>query len=385
MREALSECIATIVNAIRVALERTPPGLSADISDRGIVLTGGGTAGHVMPNLALAPHLRQRGWELHYFGSQEGPERNLAEEEGIPFHAIATGKLRRYFSWKNFTDPFHVLQGAAQAFALLGKIRPDVVFSKGGFVSVPVVYAAFLHRIPVVLHESDLTPGLANRLCLPFCKRVCASFPETLEHLPKGKAVLTGTPVREELLKGNREAGLRFIGFTQAKPVLLIMGGSQGATALNQCVHSALPNLKQRYQLAHLCGPGRLDPYLKNSEGYAQFEFLRGELADVLAAASLIVSRAGANSLFELLALNKPALLIPLPLATSRGDQILNAQSFVKRGFSKMLRQEDLTEKTLLQYLDVLERESETLRRNMESSGLKNGIEKLIDTIEAAL
>lgn len=349
--------------------------------EKTIVLTGGGTAGHVMPNLALAPHLRQQGWDLHYLGSQEGPERNLAEGAGIPFHPIATGKLRRYFSWKNFSDPFRVMMGAAQAFSLLGKIRPNVVFSKGGFVSVPVVYAAFLRRIPVVLHESDLTPGLANRLCLPFCKRVCASFPETLEHLPKDKAVLTGTPVRKELLKGNREAGLRFLGFTTVKPVLLIMGGSQGATALNQCLRSALPNLKQRYQIAHLCGPGRMDPYLKNSEGYAQFEFLRGELADVLAAADLIVTRAGANSLFELLALNKPALLIPLPLATSRGDQILNAQSFVKRGFSKMLRQEDLTEETLMQNLDVLEREAETLRRNMEKSDLAHGVDKILEVI----
>ena len=343
-----------------------------------LVFTGGGTAGHVMPNLALAPHLRQRGWELHYLGSVEGPERNLAEGAGIPFHGIATGKFRRYFSWKNFTDPFRVLLGAFQAFSLLGKIRPDVVFSKGGFVSVPVVYAAFLRRSPVILHESDLTPGLANRLCLPFCKRICASFPETLEHLPKGKAVLTGTPVREDLLKGNREAGLKYLGFSSAKPVLLIMGGSQGATALNQYVRLSLSNLKEHYQIVHLCGPGRLDPYLKNAEGYRQFEFLRGELADVLAAAGLIVSRAGANSLFELLALHKPALLIPLPLATSRGDQILNAQSFEKRGFSKMLRQEELTEQSLMENLELLEREAETLRGNMEKSGLTNGIENVI-------
>ena len=350
-----------------------------------LVLTGGGTAGHVMPNLALAPRLRERGWELHYLGSVEGPERHLAESADIPFHAIATGKLRRYLSRKNFTDPFRVTKGAAQAFSLLGKIKPGAVFSKGGFVAVPVVYAAFLRRIPVVVHESDLTPGLANRLCLPFCKRICASFPETLKHLPKDKAVLTGTPVREELFQGRRETGLKFLGFSSAKPVLLIMGGSQGATALNQCVRSALPRLKDLYQTVHLCGPGRLDAHLKNTEGYRQSEFLRGELADVLAAADFIVSRAGANSLFELLALRKPLLLIPLPLAASRGDQILNAQSFERRGFSKMLRQEELTEESLMHNLEILEREAVTLRRNMEASGLTNGIENVIEVIESAL
>ena len=222
------------------------------MSSKTLVLTGGGTAGHVMPNLALAPGLRQQGWELHYLGSEQGPEKNLAEQAGIPFHSIATGKLRRYFSWKNFTDPFRVLQGAAQAWSLLGQLKPDLVFSKGGFVTVPVVYAAFLRRIPVILHESDLSPGLANRLCLPLCKRICTSFPETLDHLPRGKSALTGTPVREELLRGNRDAGLQFLGFSNIKPVLLIMGGSQGARTLNQNVRNALPRLLERFQVAQI-------------------------------------------------------------------------------------------------------------------------------------
>lgn len=346
-----------------------------------MVLTGGGTAGHVMPNLALAPRLREQGWSLHYIGSMEGPERGLAEGAGIPFHAIATGKLRRYFSWKNFSDPVRVLQGVAQAFSWLGRLRPDLVFSKGGFVAVPVVYAAFLRRIPVVLHESDLTPGLANRLCLPFCRRVCVSFSETLEHLPQGKAVLTGTPVREELLRGDRQAGLRGLGFTSEKPVLLIMGGSQGAAALNRCVRDALSLLRKRYQVVHLCGPGRIDASLEHMPDYRQFEFLREELADVLAASDLVVSRSGANSLFEFLALCKPALLIPLPLTASRGDQILNAESFERRGFARILRQEDLTGDSLLNGLESLEREAGILRHNMECSDLTHGAENVLRVI----
>jgi len=346
-----------------------------------LVLTGGGTAGHVMPNLALVPRLRELGWSLHYLGSSAGPERDLVQSSGIPFHPIATGKFRRYFSWKNFTDPFKVILGAAQAFSLLGKLRPAAVFSKGGFVAVPVVYAAFLRRIPVVLHESDLTPGLANRLCLRLCRRICASFPETLEHLPPDKAVLTGTPVREELLKGGRDAGLNWLGFTSQKPVLLIMGGSQGAAALNRCIRSALPELEGRYQVVHLCGPGRIDPLLQGLQGYRQFEFLGKELADVFAASDRAVSRAGANSLFELLALRKPGLLIPLPLGASRGDQILNARSFVRRGFAAMLRQEDLSEDSLLRNLDALESESETLRRNMGASEQTSAIENVMRVI----
>ncbi len=354
------------------------------MTSKTLVLTGGGTAGHVMPHLALAPRLRERGWSLHYLGSAEGPERGLAEGAGIPFHGVSTGKLRRYFSWKNFTDPFRVVWGVAEAYSLLGRLRPQAVFSKGGFVAVPVVYAAFLRRIPVVLHESDLTPGLANRLCLPFCRRVCAGFPETLEHLPRGKAVLTGTPVRGDLLSGTRDAGLGKLGFSPRKPVLLIMGGSQGASALNRLVREALPRLLEHYQIVHLCGPKRLDSLLKAIPDYRQFEFLGGELADVLAAADFVVSRAGANSLFELLALRKPALLIPLPMTASRGDQILNAQSFEKRGFAKMLRQEDLTLESLLRNLEILDREAANLRRNMEASDLPHGTDEILRVIEGA-
>jgi UDP-N-acetylglucosamine--N-acetylmuramyl-(pentapeptide) pyrophosphoryl-undecaprenol N-acetylglucosamine transferase len=348
-----------------------------------LVFTGGGTAGHVMPNLALAPGLRERGWALHYLGSADGPERNLAEKAGISFHAVATGKMRRYFSWKNFTDPFRVAWGAAQAFVLLGKLKPDLVFSKGGFVAVPVAYAAFFRGIPVALHESDLTPGLANRLCLPLCRKVCCSFPETLEHLPPGKAVLTGTPIRSELLRGNREAGLRFLGFGRKRPVILVMGGSLGAAALNQAVRASWPRLREKYQVVHLCGAGKTDPASDSQDGYRQFEFLGRELADVLAATDFAVTRGGANALFELAALCIPCLIVPLPSLASRGDQILNAESFARRGLAKVLRQENLTPESLEAGVAGLEDEAGTLRRNLEQLDSAGGTEKTLEVIHA--
>ncbi|HLU70311.1 MAG TPA: undecaprenyldiphospho-muramoylpentapeptide beta-N-acetylglucosaminyltransferase [Fibrobacteria bacterium] len=348
-----------------------------------LVFTGGGTAGHVMPNLALAPRLREQGWTLHYIGSAAGPERTLAEGAGIPFHAVATGKLRRYFSWRNFTDPARVIAGAFQAFSRLGTLKPDLVFSKGGFVAVPVVYAARLRGIPVVLHESDLTPGLANRLCLRLCRRICVSFPETRDHLPasaRAKCILTGSPIRPELLRGDKAAGLAFLGFTTDKPVLLVMGGSLGAKAVNEALRANLDWILKTHQIVHLCGKGWLSPEA-DAPGYRQFEFLGAELADVMAAADAVVSRAGANSLFELLALRKPMLLIPLPGKASRGDQILNAESFAHRGLAHVLLQENLAPEVLRDALARLGHDAPTLIRNMEASGLSHGTGRVLEVI----
>jgi UDP-N-acetylglucosamine--N-acetylmuramyl-(pentapeptide) pyrophosphoryl-undecaprenol N-acetylglucosamine transferase len=347
-----------------------------------IVFTGGGTAGHVMPNLALAPRLRERGWVSHYIGSSTGPEQQLVEGAGIPFHAIATGKLRRYFSWRNFTDPFRVALGGLQAFALLGKLKPELVFSKGGFVAVPVVYAARWRGIPVILHESDLTPGLANRLCLPLCSRVCVSFPETLDYLTgaaRAKGALTGSPIRPELFAGTREAGLAYLGFTPDKPVLLVMGGSLGAKSVNEALRANLDWILREYQVVHLCGKGWL--VQADRPGYRQFEFVGAELADVMAAADLVVSRAGANSLFELLALRKPMLLIPLPGRASRGDQILNAESFATRGLARVLLQEALTRETLRKAIEDLAADADNLKANMEHSDLTHGTERVLEVI----
>ena len=309
-------------------------------SKKKIVLTGGGTAGHVSPNIALLPYLRDAGYEITYIGSKKGIEKNLIADYGLPYVGISTGKLRRYFDLKNFTDPFRVINGFREARSFLKKYRPDVVFSKGGFVSVPVVRAAGSLKIPCIIHESDMTPGLANKLCFGAAKKSCCNFPETLEMLPAGKAVLTGTPIRAELFTGEREKGLELCGFSGEKPVMMVMGGSQGAVSVNKAVRGNLTELLKTFQIVHLCGKGHFDESLANVEGYRQFEYVKEDLKHLFAAADLLVSRAGANAICEILALGKPSLLIPLPTKGSRGDQILNANSFAEQGFSEVLEDE---------------------------------------------
>ena len=313
-----------------------------------IVLTGGGTAGHVTPNLALLPSLRERGYEIHYIGSYNGIEKKLIEGAGIPYDGISSGKLRRYFDIKNFSDPFRVIKGYAEARSLLKKYRPDVVFSKGGFVSVPVVLAAKHFKIPTIIHESDMTPGLANKICIPSAAKVCCNFPETLQYLPEDKAVLTGSPIRRELLQGDRLTGLNFTGLSAAKPIIMVIGGSLGAVAINNAVRELLPKLLQKYQVIHICGKGHLDEGLIGRPGYVQYEYVDAPLRHLFAAADIILSRAGANSICEILALRKPNILIPLSAAASRGDQILNARSFEKQGFSTVLEEENVTSDIIL-------------------------------------
>lgn len=308
-----------------------------------IVLTGGGTAGHVTPNIALIPHLMDAGFEISYIGSYDGIEKKLISDFDIPYYGIATGKFRRYLDIKNITDPFRVIKGFSQARSCLKKIQPNIIFSKGGFVSVPVVRAAASLHIPCIIHESDMTPGLANRLCIPVASRVCCNFPETYNMLPKQKAVLTGSPIREELTKGSRQAGLDFCGFNANKPVIMVIGGSLGAASINKSLREALPRLLKDFQVVHICGKDKMDAMLLHTEGYVQFEYIKTELKDLFAMADLVISRAGANSICELLALKKPNLLIPLPAKSSRGDQILNAKSFETQGFSMVIDDEALT------------------------------------------
>jgi UDP-N-acetylglucosamine--N-acetylmuramyl-(pentapeptide) pyrophosphoryl-undecaprenol N-acetylglucosamine transferase len=354
---------------------------------RTIVLTGGGTAGHVIPNLALLPLLKQGGWHVEYIGSETGIEKRLVEAQGIPFHGIPSGKLRRYFDWKNFTDPLRVIGGVFKAWSLLGRLRPKLVFSKGGFVAVPVVFAARARGIPVVIHESDLTPGLANRLAIPFAKAVCASFPETLAHLPKDKAVLTGAPIRAELFKGDRAKGEAFLRLAvpgkpdDAKPLLLIVGGSLGSRNLNKAVRAVLPDLLKRYRVAHLCGKDGLDPALNGTPGYVQMEFVAAEMPDVLAAADAVLSRAGSNAIFEFLALQKPHLLVPLPLTASRGDQILNARAFASEGYSRVLPEEDMGNGRLIQELEILGAQADMHRQAMRGSPFRDGAGKVMEVI----
>lgn len=348
-----------------------------------IVMTGGGTAGHVTPNIALMPALKEAGYEITYIGSYNGMEKGLIEAQGIPYIGISSGKLRRYFDWKNFTDPFKVLKGYGQAVSALKKIKPDVVFSKGGFVSVPVVLAAKHCHIPAIIHESDITPGLANRIAIRGAKKVCCNFPETMKYLPEDKAVLTGSPIRRELFSGNSEEALKLCGFPDHnKPVLLIIGGSSGSKAINEAVRKILPELLEEFYVIHLCGKGNLDNQLKGLLGYAQFEYASAELTDMFALADLAISRAGANSICELLALHKPNILIPLSAAASRGDQILNAKSFAKQGFSYVLEEEKVTDQTLLSAVHEVYKNRSQYIHAMSESGQMDSIGAILKIIE---
>ena len=340
-----------------------------------IILTGGGTAGHVTPNIALIPRLKELGYDIHYIGTYDGIERKLIEEIGIPYYGISSGKLRRYFDVKNFSDPFRVIKGYFQAKKLMKKLKPDIVFSKGGFVAVPVVLAA-KHS------QSDMTPGLANKLSIPSATKICCNFPETMSHLPEGRAVLTGSPIRQELLTGNKLAGLKFCGFTANKPVILVIGGSLGAVAVNNAIRKILPELLKSFQVIHLCGKDKTDASLNNLEGYVQFEYIKQELADLFAAADICVSRAGANAICELLALKKPNLLIPLSANASRGDQILNAESFRRQGFSEVLSEEEITPELLLKTIQNLYENRASYVAAMEKSQQGDAIATITDLIE---
>lgn len=344
-----------------------------------IVLTGGGTAGHVTPNMALVPKLIDEGYKISYIGSYNGMEKKLIEDIGIPYYGISSGKLRRYFDLKNFTDPFRVIKGYFEAGKLLSKLKPDVIFSKGGFVTVPVVMAAKKRKIPVIIHESDMTPGLANKLSIPSASKICCNFPETVQHLPEGKAVLTGSPIREELFQGKKEEGLKLCNFSQDKPVLLVIGGSLGSVAINRAIRDNLDQLLKNYQIIHLCGRNNLDETLLDTQGYKQFEYVKKELKHYFACADIVVSRAGANAICELLALRKPNILIPLGLEASRGDQILNAASFEKQGYSYVLQEKDVTSETLLNAVNTVYSNRQNYIDAMNQSKLANPIETIVN------
>lgn len=352
--------------------------------EKKIILTGGGSAGHVTPNLALLPQLQAEGIEVHYIGTADGIERTIVSERSdITYHVISSGKLRRYFSWKNFTDPFRVLRGMFQARRIMREVKPAAVFSKGGFVSVPVVIAAHGKHIPVVTHESDYTPGLANKINAKFADKICVTFEDTLSHVG-AKGVHTGTPIRPELYEGDKERGLSFLGFDDKKPILLVMGGSLGAAAVNDAVRAALPKLLLSYDVVHLCGKGKVEESLAQP-GYRQFEYVNEELPDVFAATDIVVSRAGANAVFEFLALSKPALLIPLPRSASRGDQILNAGYFARKGFAMVLEQESLTPETLLDAVNDLYDRRLSFIATMSAEPLADGTDEVLAVIRSAM
>jgi UDP-N-acetylglucosamine--N-acetylmuramyl-(pentapeptide) pyrophosphoryl-undecaprenol N-acetylglucosamine transferase len=352
-----------------------------------IVFTGGGTAGHVTPNIALIEVMQAQDWIVDYIGSKDGVEKDMIRSMNIPYHAVRCGKLRRYFSWKNYSDPINMMLGIVQAYWLLRKIKPNIVFSKGGFVAFPVVVGAWLNRIPVIAHESDLSPGLANRLSFPFVDKICVTFSAGKNYFKhQEKIETTGTPIRDALLKGDRACGLALCGFSNERPCLLIIGGSQGSTIINQCVRQALDGLCQRFQIIHLCGKGNIDENLIEKEGYYQLEYAHTQLAHLFAAADIVISRAGANSLYEILALGKPHILIPLSKKASRGDQIQNARYFEKQGISVVIDEDALTPQTLLSAVDSVLEQQEAIIKKIHLLQIKSATLNIVKLInEAAL
>ncbi|WP_424769391.1 undecaprenyldiphospho-muramoylpentapeptide beta-N-acetylglucosaminyltransferase [Paenibacillus sp. sgz302251] len=346
-----------------------------------IMFTGGGSAGHVTVNLALIPRFLEQGWSVQYIGSENGIERKLiAALPEVKYHAIATGKLRRYLDIQNIKDPFKVIKGLYQAYQLIKQNKPNVIFSKGGFVSVPVVIGAWLNKVPLLIHESDLTPGLANRISIPFATGVCTTFPETGGMLKSEKYRHVGAVIREEVKQGDAEHGRALCGFTRSKPVILVMGGSLGSRKINQTVRNALTRLTKQFQIVHLCGKNQVDPAI-TTPGYKQFEYVNEQLPDVLAMADLVVSRAGSNSIFEFLALKKPMLLIPLTKEQSRGDQILNAQSFEKSGYCDVLYEEKLTADSLIDGVERLYQKRDLFMQTMSESEETNALTAVYDWI----
>lgn len=347
-----------------------------------IILTGGGSAGHVTPNLALIPELIEKGWEVHYIGTSDGIEKTIVSNSRVVYHSIQAGKLRRYFNVKNITDPFKVIYGAMQAASIVRKVKPKVIFSKGGFVSVPVVIGGWLNRIPVIVHESDITPGLANKIAARFATKICVNFNEAIENLPKDKAVYTGTPIRKEILKGDFNKGLRICGFSNDKPVIMVMGGSLGSKNLNKLVRDNLPKLLKDFQVVHICGKGNVDEQLSDLKGYRQFEYITEEQPHIFKIAGLIISRAGANSIFEFLLLKLPNILIPLPKSSSRGDQILNADSFEKLGYSKVLQEEDTDSSTLYNNIVEVYKDRQKYIENMSKKSVPDGTIEIMNIIK---
>jgi len=350
-----------------------------------IILTGGGTAGHVMPHLALLPSLREKGYHVDYIGSKKGIEKKLIEKEGLPYYGIPSGKLRRYFDVKNFTDLFRIFFGTMASIFLIHKLKPNLVFSKGGFVTVPVVLAAWLAKVPVVIHESDMTPGLANKIASRFAVKICTTFESTLSYIPASKSIHTGAPIRGELLLGEEQKGHAYTQLDHNKAILMVTGGSLGAKSINDCLRNSLPELTKTFHVIHLCGKGNIDHRYDHLEGYRQYEFIGEHMADLYAMADVVISRAGSNTITELVALKKPHLLIPLPASQSRGDQLLNADAFEALGYSMVLQQEHLTPETLIKSTLYLNQHPQLFIEKMAEYAFADGTEHILNTLESLL
>lgn len=351
-----------------------------------IVLTGGGSAGHVVVNLALLPRLKEEGWEVHYIGSEKGIEKTLlADYPEVTYHAIPTGKLRRYLSVEsvmtNVRDMGRVLSGIREARRLLKQIAPHIVFSKGGFVSVPVVLAAKMRHIPVISHESDLSPGLANKITAPFVKRILLTFEVTASKVPENKAFYLGPVIRPQLKGGSaREGRIRF-GMQSNKPILLILGGSLGAEALNRLVWESLDPLLERFEILHGVGANKGDSSVERV-GYHQVDYIKAGMNDALAMADVVVSRAGSNAIFEYLYYHKPMLLIPY-VKGSRGDQVENAREFARAGYAEVLDERKATPETFLAAVNGVMNHREELQRRQRSFVFSDSVETILSLLDA--
>lgn len=351
-----------------------------------IVLTGGGTAGHVVVNLALLPRLEEEGWEIHYIGSETGIEKSLlADYPQVTYHGIPTGKLRRDLSIKSITtnvrDMGHVISGVHEARKLMKDIKPHIVFSKGGFVSVPVVLAAHSYHVPIISHESDLSPGLANKITAPFVKRILVTFESTAAQVPAKKAFYLGPVIRPQLKGGSvREGRIRF-GMQSNKPILLVLGGSLGAEAINRLVWENLDELLKRFEILHGVGANKGDSSMERPD-YHQIDYIKAGMNDALAMADVVVSRAGSNAIFEFLYYHKPMLLIPY-WKGSRGDQVENAREFARAGYAKVLDERKATPAQFLQAVTDLMNHREAIQQRQRKFEFRDGVETILSLLEA--
>lgn len=335
-----------------------------------IAVTGGGTGGHTFPNISVIEELRKRGLQdIIWIGKKGGKEKFWAEKIHVPYYGIKTGKLRRYFSIKNFFDIFAIIIGFFQSLLLLLKLKPDLIFSKGGFVSVPPVLAAYILRIQIITHESDINPGLATRVISRFASSVCVSFEKTRGYFSKNKVFHTGNPIRGVIKQGNSERGMKFLNFKEDLPLVFVIGGSLGASSINEAVWEMGGKYDLSFNLVHQCGRGNFRKGYSQSKRYRQYEFFIDEMGDLLAASTIVISRAGAGAVYEIGYMKRPSILIPLPRTKSRGEQIENARYFEKNGASVIILDENLDGEILFKTVTRLLKDNAVLSMMGQKAG----------------
>lgn len=344
-----------------------------------IILSGGGTGGPVSPLIAIYQEIKKRQPQADFLwvGTKSGPEAKMVSSYGINFQSISSGKLRRYFSWQNFFDPILIFIGFIQSFFIILKYKPNLIMSAGGFVAVPVALAAWILKKPVIIHQQDIRTGLANKIMTPLAKVITVSFAKSLKDFPQQKTSVVGNPVRQEILQGNKKAGLNFLGFDENLPVVLVMGGGTGASFLNQLVEKSISELIKFCQVVHLTGSRAVKEI--NDPRYKKFEFLTKEIKDVFAASDLAVTRGGMATLTEFAALAKPTLIIPMP-----GQQEENANEFFKNNAAAVIKQQNLNPENFVTAIKELldsPNELETFRRNMPKVLDTKAAERIVNII----